>query len=329
MNKRRKVVIALGASALAASFGAYAQQQGKVSRVGFFYFGSRQTAIDGGRYNAFVEGMRVLGYVEGKNLAIESRFAEGKSDRLAALATELKKANVDVIVATGAPIYRALENATTIPVVITVGSDPVREGLAASMARPGGMITGLTSTAEDPGPKLLELMMATIPKLTRIAVIAHPDNASHPPQLRKIMLVAQKAGVQVRLSEVDTTPGIEREFSLLARERVGAAIILNDTFFVEQLREFAAQSLKNRVPAISSLYEYAELGGIMSYGPDLTDNFRRAANYVDKILKGAKAGELPIEQPTRYHLAVNRKTARALGLTFPQSVMLSAEKVIE
>jgi putative ABC transport system substrate-binding protein len=329
MNNRRKLVIALGAGALAGPFGSFAQLQGKVWRVGFFYFGSRQSAAESGRYNAFLEGMRALGYVEGRNLTIESRFAEGKLDRLAALATELVKSNVDIIVATGAPTYRTLQNTTSIPVVITVASDPVREGWAASMARPGGHITGLTSTALDLGPKLLELMKSISPKLSRIAVIAHPDNAAHPPQLRKIMLIAQEASVQVMLVEADTTQGIEREFAMLAKKHVGAAIILNDTFFVGQLPLFAMQSIKYRVPTISSLYEYAELGGIMSYGPDLTDNFRRAASYVDKILKGAKAGELPIEQPTRYHLAVNRKTAKALGLTFPQSIMLSAEKVIE
>jgi putative ABC transport system substrate-binding protein len=326
---RRELLTAFSAGAIAAPFAVLAQAQGKMARIGFFYLGSRQSALETGRYGAFVQGMRDLGYVEGKNLAIESRYADGNPDRLPALAAELMKANVDIIVATGAPTYRALQQATAVPVVITVGSDPVREGWAASMAKPGGHFTGLTSTAADAGPKLLELLMALIPKLARIAVMVHPDNAGHPPQLKKIMSVAQKVGIHVMLAETDTAQGIGREFAMLAKHQVGAVLLLNDTFFVEQLREFAAQSLKHRIPSISSLSEYAELGGVMSYGPDLVDNFRRAAAYVDKILKGTKPGELPIEQPARYRLAVNRKTARALGLTFPQTIMVSADKVIE
>ena len=248
---------------------------------------------------------------------------------MTALTAEFVKLNVDAIVATGAPTYRALQLTTTIPVIMTVGADPVREGWAASMARPGGHLTGLTSAAVDVGPKLLELLIAVVPKLSRVAVMTHPDNAAHPPQLLRIMSVAQKVGIQVVLAEPHTSEGIEREFATMAKQRVGALIILNDTFYVQRLRQFAEQSLRYRLPSISSLSEYAELGGIMSYGPDLVDNFKRAATYVDKILKGAKAGELPIEQPTRYQLAVNRKTAKALGLTFPQSVMLSANQVIE
>lgn len=329
MITRRKLLTAFSAGAIAAPFANLARAQGKMARIGFFYLGSRQSALETGRYNAFVQGMRDLGYVEGKNLIIESRYADGNSDRLPALAAELIKANIDVIVATGAPTYRALQQATAIPVVITVGSDPVREGWAASMARPGGHFTGLTSTAAEAGPKLLELLMAVIPKLSRIAVMVHPNNSAHPPQLKNIMSVAQKSDIQVMLAEADTAPGIGREFAMLAKQRVGAVILLNDTFFVQQLREFAAQSLKHRIPSISSLIDYAELGGVMSYGPDLVDNFRRAAAYVDKILKGTKPGELPIEQPARYRLTVNRKTAKALGLTFPQTIMVSADKVIE
>lgn len=329
MITRRELLTAFGAGAIAGPFAALAQAQGKPARIGFFYLGSRQSALETGRYAAFVQGMRDLGYVEGKNLVIESRYADGIPDRLPALAGELIKANVDVIVATGAPTYRALQQATAIPVVITVAADPVREGWAASMARPGGHFSGLTSTAAEAGPKLLELLLAVIPKLSRIAVMVHPDNSTHPPQLKNIMSVAQKSDIQVMLAEADTAEGIGREFAMLAKQRVGGVILLNDTFFVQQLREFAAQSLKYRIPSISSLIEFAEFGGVMSYGPDLVDNFRRAAAYVDKILKGAKAGELPIEQPTRYRLAVNRKTARALGLTFPQTIMVSADKVIE
>jgi putative ABC transport system substrate-binding protein len=322
--------MALGASALAPAFVSFAQQPGKVWRIGFFYFGSRQSASDTGRYSAFIQGMRDLGYIEGKNLVIEARFGDGKVEGLPLLAAQLVQSKVDVIVATGTPTYRVLQQATaTIPIVITVSSDPVRDGWAASMARPGGSFTGLSSSAADPGPKLLELLMAAVPKLSRVAVLLHPDNAGHPPQLKRIMSTAQKVGIQVVLAEAGSVQEIDREFAMMARERANAAIILNDTFFVDQLRQIAGQALKHRVPSINAIYEYAAAGGLMSYGPDLADNFRRAATFVDRILKGAKAGELPVEQPTRYYLVINRKAANALGLAIPQSLLVRADKVIE
>ena len=319
MINRRKLLVALGASALVAPIAALAQQQGKVARVGFLYYASRQSALDTGRYNAFAQSMRELGYVSGTTLVIEERYADGKSDRLPGLVAELVRLKVDVIVATGGQTYRALQHATTtIPIVITVGPDPVGDGYATSLARPGRNFTGLTGTASDLGPKL-----------SRVAVLLHSDNAAHPPQLITVMTAAQKVGVQVVLAQARSAQDIEREFATMARDRVGAAIIINDGFFVEHLRHIAAQALKNRMPSIIAIHEYAGAGGLMSYGADLVDNFRRAATYVDKILKGAKAGDLPFEQPTRYYLFINRKTATALGLKIPQELLLRADKVIE
>ena len=329
MNNRRKLVIALGAGALTAPLAAFAQQQSKAARIGFLYYASRQSALDTGRYDAFVQGMRERGYVSGTNLVIEERYADGKADRLPGLVAELVRLKVDAIVATGSQTYRALQNTTTIPIVITVSSDPVLDGWAASMARPGGNFTGLTITAADLGPKLLELVIAAVPKLSRVAVLLNPDNAAHPQQLITVMAAAQRVGVQVVLSQARSAQDIEREFATMARNRVGAAIIIPDGFFLERLRYIAAQALKNRMPSIIAIREYAEAGGLMSYGADLVDNFRRAATYVDKILKGAKAGDLPFEQPTRYYLVINRKIAKAFGLTIPQSLLISADKVID
>ena len=319
----------LGAGVLAAPLASFAQQ-GRIWRVGFFYYASRQSSIDTGRYNAFVQGMRDLGYVSGKNLVLEERYADGKVERLPALAAELVRLKPDVIVATGTPVYRALRLATaTIPVVITVTVDPVVDGFAASMSRPGGNFTGLAISAADLGPKLLELLIAAVPKVSRVGVLMHQDNPAHPPQLVKIMLAAQTVGVQIVVAQAGTTEEITGQFTMLARERAHAAIMFPDPFFLEQLRHIAAQALKNKLPSIFALREYTEVGGLMSYGADVVDNFRRAPTYVDKIIKGARPGELPFEQPMRYYLEINRKTAKALGLTIPQELLLRADKVIE
>ena len=329
MNQRRKVLGLLAASTLAMPLAAFAQQTGKSARVGFLYFGSRQSAIDTGRYAAFVQGMRDLGYVEGKNLVIDGRFADGKPERTPALAAELMKLNPDVIVATGSATYRALQLSTsTVPVVLTVGVDPVAAGYAATMAKPGSNFTGLTDTAADLNPKLLELAMTVVPKLARLGVLIHKANASHPQQLAKLILTAQKAGVQIILAEAGASSGIEEAFATFARERARAAIVFSDTFFAQQTRQIAAAAAKNRVGALSAITQFAEAGNLISYGADLVENFRRAATYVDKILKGAKAGDLPFEQPTRYYLTVNLKTAKELGLTVPQALLVSADKII-
>ena len=330
MTTRRRFLVALGAGVLAAPRGSLAQPASKGARIGFLYFGSRQTALDTGRYNAFIQGMGELGYTEGKNFTLEARFADGKAERLPALAAELVRLKVDVIVATGSPVYRALQHSTTtIPVVITVTIDPVGDGFAASMARPGGNFTGLSITAGDLGPKLLELLKAAVPKMSRVAVLSNPGNPAHPPRVIRIMSAAQKVGIQVWLAEASTVQEIEREFAMMTKERANVAIIVADGLFLQESQSIAGQALKHRLPSISQLRELTEAGGLMSYGPNTVDNFRRAATYVDKILKGAKPGELPFEQPTRYHLVINRKTAMSLGLTIPEALLRQADEVIQ
>ena len=330
MIDRRTFIASAATGLLAMPLAAFAQQQDKIWRIGFFYFGTRQSSLDTGRYNAFVQGMRELGYVAGKNVIIETRFGDGKIDRLPSLAAELLRSNVDVIVATGSPTYSALRFATTsIPIVVTVTTDPVIEGLAASLARPGGNFTGLTDTAADLGAKQLELLKATVPQLSRLGVLLNPDNVSHPTQMKRVMLPAQKIGVQVVLAEAGTVADIEPGFAALAQERANAVVLFGDTFFVQQLQQIAQAALKYRMPSIYLIHDYARAGGLMSYGADVVDNFRSAATYVDKILKGAKPGELPFEQPARYLLAINLKTAKALGLTIPQPLLLRADEVIQ
>jgi len=206
---------------------------------------------------------------------------------------------------------------TSVPVIVTVTTDPVIEGLAASLARPGGNFTGLTDTAADLGAKQLELLKATVPQLSRLGVVLNPDNVTHPTQMKRVMLPSQKIGVQVVLAEAGAVADIEPGFAALAQERANAVILFADTFFAQQLRQIAQAALKYRMPSIYLIHDYAKVGGLMSYGADLVDNFRRASTYVDKILKGAKPGELPFEQPTRYSLAVNLKTAKALELKIP------------
>ena len=331
MNRRRKLLIAFGASVLAAPLASLAQQKDKVWRIGFLYNGSRQSALDTGRYAAFLDGMRKLGYIEGKHFVIEARFAPNDEvGRLPALAAELVRSSVDVIVTTGGVAAQALKQATTtIPVVITVTTNPVREGLAASLAHPGGNFTGLSAFLEDVFPKHVEMLKLAVPKLARIAVLANSRHEGHPHLLKGIEAVARHNGIQVQRVGGDTLEDIERGIGAAARQRAQALIILGDSFFVQYFQQIAGFAIRNRLASIYSGREYPEAGGLMSYGPSFPDNYRRAATYVDKILKGAKPGDLPIEQPTKFELVINRKAANALGITLSPELLFRADRVIE
>ena len=307
-----------------------AQPVSKTARVGFFYFGARQPGPGAERYATFLEGMHELGYVEGKNLIVEARFAESRPERLPEIMDELLRQKVDVIVATGSPVYRVLQRMTTpVPIVVTVTADPVLEGLAATVAHPGGNFTGLSDTAADLSLKQLELLKDIIPKLSRVGVLLNPDNVSHPAQTTRLVLAGQKFGVQVVLAEASTTAQIESGFATFARERSHVVMLFGDTFFAQQLPEIARAALKHRLPSTYIVRQYVDAGGLMSYGAPIIENFRRAATYVDKIFKGATPAQLPFEQPTNYELAINLKTARALGLTIPQSIRLRANDLVE
>jgi putative ABC transport system substrate-binding protein len=330
MISRRRLVFALSLCPLAAPFAALAQQSEKVRRVGFLYFGSRRSAMESGRHDAFLGGMRDLGYAEGRDYVVESRFADGVAERLPSLVAELMRWNPEIIVATGTPVYAQLKRSASLtPVVITVTADPVLDGFAASLARPGGKFTGLSTGNVELYPKQIELMKAAVPKLSHVAVLWTGDNPGHVARLEAMLAVARKAGLRALAVEAQSPDAIERGFSRISRERAQAVVILNDTFFVQQFGQIAALALKHRLPSLYGAVEYAKAGGFMGYGQNVVDNFRRAATFVDKILKGAKPGELPFEQPMRLQLAINRRTAKAIGLALPRELLLRADKVIE
>ena len=331
-STRRAFLIAAGAwLTLARASASFAQQQPKVWRIGFLAMRSRSTPSNPDvYYDAFVQGMRELGYVEGKNLVIEWRFADGKYERLPGLAAELVRMKVEVIVTHSAAGPQAAQRATsTIPIVFVTASDPVGSGFAVSLARPGGNLTGLSNIVSEVSPKHIELLKTMIPKLSRVAVLQNPGNSFHPANLKSIQAAAQQVGIKVLPVDARAPDEIERGFATMTRERAEAVIVAADAFFVQQRRQIAELALKNRLPSMFPFREDVQAGGLMSYGQNLADSYRRAATYVDKILKGAKPGELPIEQPTRFHLAINRKTAKALGLNITNELLLRADEVIE
>jgi putative ABC transport system substrate-binding protein len=330
MMNRRKLLAVLGLWLAAAPLASFAQQQGKIWRVGFLALRHVDFVDTDFYYGSFRQGMRELGYVEGRNLAIEWRSAEGKAERLPGLAAELVQLKVDVIVTAGTAATGVAQKATaTIPIVIAIANDPVGSGFVKSLSHPGANITGLSNLTVDISPKTLEIMLSIVPRLSHVAVLVNPTNSAHAAILKSTQAAAQKLNIKVLPAEARTPQEIERAFSAMARERAGAVIIVIDAFFVQQGRQIADLAAKHRLPSMSGSREYVEAGGLMSYGQNLADNYRRAATYVDKILKGARPGDLPVEQPTTFELFISRKAAKALGITIPQSILVRADKVIE
>ena len=330
MNQRRKLLVVLGWCALATPLAASAQQPGKVWRIGFLAVRSRSTPSNPEvYYDAFVDGMRELGYVEGKNLVIEWRFADGKFERLPELAAELVRLNPDVIVTHASPGTGALQRATgTIPIVAAAVGDPVARGYAATLAKPGGNITGSANMNIDLVPKELELLTTIMPGISRVAVLVNPNSVGQPAQLRSAKTAALQHNVSILPVEARTPEEVERGFDTMRRERAEGIIVLSDAFFVGQRRQIVELATRNRLPSMFYYREDVTAGGLISYGPNNADFYRRAATYVDKILKGAKPRDLPIEQPIRIELVINRKTANELGLTIPASLLLRADEVI-
>ena len=314
----------LGGSILAAPLGADGQQAGKVYRIGFL------GGADAYRVEALRAALRDLGYLEGKNIAIEFRWAEGRYDQLPGLAAELVRLKVDVIVTGGtASTQAAMQATTTIPIVMVGTGDPLRSGLVASLARPGGNVTGLTQLGAEVAGKRLQILTDTVPNVSRVAFLWSRANASHIPYFNELQAAARGLRLTLQSVEVQEPHEFERAFAGMMRERPDALIVTADgTHQVRQawIVDFAA---KRRLPAMYQLKEYVEAGGLMSYGTSITDQYRRAATYVAKILKGAKPGDLPVEQPTKFELVINLKTAKALGLTIPQSVLARADQLIE
>jgi len=325
---RVPLIALLAGFLLAAPLAAEAQAPAKVPRIGFL---SARPPTDNPYFiESFRQGLHELGYVEGQNIAIEYRFAEGRAERLPALAAELVRLKVDVIVTGGPPAPEAAKQATgTIPIVFAVAADPVAVGLVASLARPGGNITGLASISGEIVGKELELLKEVAPKVSRVAVLQNPSNPAHPFVLRQAEDAARALGVQLHIAQARTPPGIDAAFAAMRSQRAGSVLVLRDPLFLTHRTQIAALAAKNRLPAVYGFKEEAEAGGLMAYGANVPDMYRRAATYVDKILKGAKPADLPVEQPTRFDLVINLKTAKVLGLTIPPSVLARADHVVE
>ena len=322
----RRAFIGALAGGLAAPLAAGAQQPAKVARIGFLGTGSRTA----NQLEAFQHGLRDLGYVEGRNIVIEYRWAEGRVERFPDLAAELVGLKVDVIVATGTPVALAAKNATrTIPIVFATAADPVGSGLVAGIARPDGNVTGLSLLAPEIVARQLQLLKEAVPKASRVAVLSNPASSYIALLFKETEAAARSLGVRVQLLGVRGADAFDSAFSAITKERPGALFVLFDPLFFAHQTRIAEFANKNRLPAMYPHREQAETGGLMAYGPDLRDNFRRAATYVDKILKGAKPADLPVEQPTKFELVINLKTAKALGLTIPPSLLQRADEVIQ
>jgi putative ABC transport system substrate-binding protein len=306
------------------------QPPAKVPRIGWLSIASRTPEV-AHLIEAFELGLRELGYVEGQTIAIEYRFAEGRPERLPGLAAELIGLKVDIIVAPNPAGAQAAKQATsTIPIVMLSVVDPVGSGLVASLGRPGGNITGLaaTSSAEIVG-KYLELLRQVVPKVSRVAVLRNPTNPDAAQMSREVEGAARTLGVQLQVLDVRRPNELDRAFAAMTRDRAGALLVLGDTMFFLHRARIASLAARNRLPTISGLKEMAEAGLLMTYGRNLSHDFRRAAAYVDKMLKGAKPADLPVELATQFDLVINVKTAKALGLTIPPSVLARADALIQ
>ncbi len=324
---RRDTLIALLALGVAPA-AARAQPAEKVSKIGFL--GNSTAALEANLVGPFREGLRELGYVEGRNALIEYRWAEGKYERLPGLVADLVALKVEVIVTAGTPASIAVKkNAPATPLVMVAVGDPVGTGLVATLARPGGNITGVSSIAPQLEGKRLELLREVLPGVSHIAVLWNPDNPFHVGSLREMRAAAQALGIRVHLQGIRVAADLPAAFTAILRERPEALLVLADRIFLHnrvRIMDFAAQ---HRLPGIHAYRELVEAGGLMSFGPSYEDMHRRAAYFVDKILKGAKPADLPVEQPSTFVLVVNLRAAKALGIAMPQSVILRADQVIE
>jgi putative tryptophan/tyrosine transport system substrate-binding protein len=329
MNARRKLLVAIGASVLTTPLASLGQQQAKFARIG--YLAADKETDNPQRLQAFRDGLHELGYVEGKNVVIEYRWAEGKYERLPDLAAELVRLSVDVIVAVGDPvIFAAKQTTSTTPIVMASVGDPVGRGFVVSLARPGGNVTGVSNFSANLVGKWLELLKEVVPTLSQVAVLRNAANPTHLLFWTEAQSAAPKLGLKLQTVEIRGHDDLDEAFTSVVRARSGAVVVLPDPLLAGvEGRRIAELATSNGLPMMSTFKEQVEVGGLLSYGPNLTVNFHRAASYVDKILRGAKPADLPVEQPTKFALFINLKTAKALGLTIPQSLLLRADEVIQ
>ena len=329
MNNRRKLLIAVSSSVFAAPLASSAQQPPpKLFRIGLLSaLSPSYTAL---WHEAFRLGLRDHGWVEGKNISIDYRYADGRSDRSPDLAADLVQLKVDIIVASVVTDALAAQKATkVIPIVMAAASDPVASGLVMSLARPGGNVTGLSQMTIEMVGKRLELLTEVVPKLSHVAVLWNPQGVGSTNNWKELQLPARQRGVQLQSLEVRSADDFDKAFDDAIKARAGALFITAHPVIVTNLKRIAELAVKSRLPSIFQWSEFTDAGGLLAYGPDSADMFRRAATYVDKILKGAKPGDLPIEQPTKFELVVNMKTAKALGIKIPNSILVQATKVTE
>jgi putative tryptophan/tyrosine transport system substrate-binding protein len=326
---RRTFLGGLTFGLLAAPLAALAQQAGKVWRIGYLGDGSpaSRASIN---LDPFREGLRELGYIEGQNVVIEARWSDGKNERLASLAADLVRQKVDVIVTHGLPATRAAKNATTtIPIVVAVIADILGTGIVESLSRPGGNITGMTDQVLDLSEKEVELLKEMVPSLTRVGILWNRGSVTASKISELSRAAARKSGVQVTSLDVQNVDDLDTVVESAAKARLGAVIVVHDPLTVSNRVHVAQTLLRRKLPAICGSLWLADAGLLMAYGPNQTKMWRRAAVFVDKILKGAKPADLPVEQPTKFELVINLKTAKALGLSIPQSLLLRADQVIE
>jgi putative tryptophan/tyrosine transport system substrate-binding protein len=324
MMRRREFMSLMGGAAAAGPLGARAQQPAKVWRIGIVVEGMRSAAYDG-----FLQGMDELGYVAGKDYIIDWRFADGRYLRILDLVDNFAKLNIDLIfLGSPAMVYPVRQATRTIPVVMGYSIDPVGNGFVSNLSHPGGNITGLASSGEDTSAKQLELLAAVVPKLSRVGLLQNPENSSSASILESTQAAAQAAGLDVVPVDARVPQDIDQAFQALIRERVGALKVSSDRFLLSQQQQLADLALKYRLPSIFAERAYVEAGGLMSLGESLKDFYRRAASFVDKIFKGARPGDLPIERLSLFNLVINRKTAEGLGVALPPRTNLSAYEVI-
>ncbi len=327
MSTRRTLICAIAGAPLAAGLAGRAQTPGKVYRIGWLSSGPW-----GGTQplEAFNQGMRELGWVEGRHYVVDNRYSEGHSERFPALAADLVQRKVDLLVGSGTPHTTALKNATaTIPIIFYAVSDPVGSGLVASLARPGGNVTGRGGLGPGTQAKQLELLREVVPKASRIATLFNPALSFHAAIAAEVEPAARRLGITLRPIELRSPDDIDAAFATLAREPVDALLIFGQGFLYQNGARVAKLAIEQRLPAIIPFQELARDGVLMSYGSSILDDVRRVPYFVDRVLKGAKPAELPVEQPSRFYLTINQKTAKALGITIPQSVLLRADEVIE
>jgi ABC-type uncharacterized transport system substrate-binding protein len=327
---RRSFVGTLGLGLLAAPLAAEGQQPANIPRIGFLSPSSLSDPRTSRYFQALRQGLRELGYLEGQNIAIEFRWAEGKYNRLAGLAVELVRLKTTVIVTYGGAATQAARQATgTIPIVLAVVQEPVSTGLVSSLARPGGNLTGMSSMAPELVGKELEILKEVVPKVSSVTILGNPAQIGHAPQVRHAQDTARALSVRLQLLEARDASEIDKAFAAITTERAGAVIVLPDSMLLDHRTRIADLAVRRRLPLVSALSDHAKAGGLLAYGPSIFEMFRRAATYVDKILKGAKLADLPVEQPTKFELVINLKTAKALGLTIAPSLLGRADEVIE